>query len=472
MKFPENIEKYLQENGIGKNSLYYLVTSTNGEIEDVGNSKVISISAPVKGELIANVMPVFEGFFPLKEQLYLPNIQLFHHRYFNIYLVPLKDKIWILIDEVTQKVNRLKQKAFNDNEKINNELQLLTALDFFVLKEKAVNVYEPVLPIPGWASNSINGSTEQINLNDAFPFLAFYSEQKENHTLFTGVWTQIINGGIETHLKAWFVPVLNDWFLLIQPANAEKDNNIIQLARENTLAYEQLKKTKAQLQELVKLKDEFVNIVSHDLRSPISTLTDGISFLLEDLDGTKSFDSSHREIIEQVREELVRLLDYNNKLYNWTKLNLDSIELNVTKVSLDLLLTNLNGKFDKRLNEKNIRLILTIYHHVEIQTDYVLLNQAISNLVDNAIKFSKVGSDVKLVVNEHSLMVVDQGVGIPEEKIDEIMKGYSLKSSQGTSGEKGTGLGLNIVTRIIKTLNYNLEIKSEIGKGTTFIISF
>lgn len=472
MIFPEKIDKYLLENNVGKNPLFYLVTTADGEIKDVGNSKSISISAPVKGEVIANIMPVFEGLFPLMKLVYLPNIQLFHHQYYNVHLVPLDDEVWILFAEVTKTINRLTQKTVISVDEENSDLQLLTALDFFVLKEKANKIYEPVFPIPQWASELINESSEQVNLDEVFPFLAFNSEQKKDQMLFTGVWTQNSTSGTETHFKAWFVPNINDWFLLIQPTDAEKDEKIIQLARENTLAYEQLQKTKAQLQDLVKLKDEFVNIVSHDLRSPISTLTDGISFVLEDLDGTKTFDSSHREIIEQIREELIRLLDYNNKLYNWTKLNLDSIELNVTKVSLDLMLANLNGKYDKRLNEKNIRMRLNICHHVELDTDYVLLSQAISNLIDNAIKFSKEGSEIRLMVNEHSLKVVDQGVGIPEEKIKEIMKGYSLKSSQGTKGEKGTGLGLNIVTRIIKTLNYNLEIESEMGKGTTFTISF
>ena len=263
-------------------------------------------------------------------------------------------------------------------------------------------------------------------------------------------------------------------YLLIHPVNVgpSAQLNVIQMARENSLAYEQLNKTKEQLQELVQLKDQFVSIVSHDFRSPISTLTDGISFLLEDLSKTKTFDDSHREIIVQIKNELIRLLNYNDKLYNWTKLNLGSIELNITTVSIDLLVSTLNGQFDKRLNEKNIRMNLLVHHHVELETDYVLLNQAISNLIDNAIKFSREKGEIVIEIDKHFLKISDRGIGMSPSKIEEIKRGYSLKSASGTKGEAGSGLGLSIVTRILKTLNFKFDIQSEINKGTTFMISF
>ncbi|MDA3929177.1 MAG: HAMP domain-containing sensor histidine kinase, partial [Prolixibacteraceae bacterium] len=192
----------------------------------------------------------------------------------------------------------------------------------------------------------------------------------------------------------------------------------------------------------------------------------------EDIYQIKNFDLIHSEINIQIKQQLGRLLDYNNKLYNWTKLSFDSLELNISDVSLDLMVANLNGQYDGRLNEKSIKLLLNVDKQVDLKTDYVLLNQVVVNLLDNAIKFSKENSEIKIEVNQHSLKLSDSGVGMSTEKIDEILNGYSLKSSNGTKGEPGTGLGLNIVTRIIHALNFKLNIESELGKGSTFTITF
>ncbi|MFA9389579.1 MAG: sensor histidine kinase [Prolixibacteraceae bacterium] len=475
MNFPVSIDKFLQKNGIAKFNLHYLVTSNDGVIVDVGNSMEILISSPLCGHKVAELIPVFEGVFPVESTVYLPNMQLFHHNYYNLYLLPHKNKVWILMNNVSDQVQKVKQGTELKDEDPAIGFSILESLDYFVLKEIDGHRYKPVTAYLDWTNALFEVQTETIDLEDSFPFLSFFVEHaEETQNQCSGVWTQSTLSGDEIHLNAWIKKFEQETYLVIQAVkiDSQNQNNIIQLARENSLAYEQLNKTKEQLQELVILKDQFVSIVSHDLRSPISTLADGVSFILDDLSAAKPFDDTHREIVVQVRAELIRLLDYNNKLYNWTKLNLDSIELNLSEVSLDLMVANLNGQFDARLIEKNIKMILLVNAHVELNTDYVLFHQAVSNLIDNAIKFSHPNSEIHIVVDAESISIKDFGTGLSKDKIEEIKKGHSLKSSLGTGGEQGTGLGLSIVSRIIKTLGFKLNIVSKINEGTTFIITF
>lgn len=479
MFFPESIEKYILQNAIVKDDLFYLITSVDGKIEDVGNSTNALITQPLVGENVFDYLPVFTGLFPVVKNIYLPNVQLTHDRIFNVHLIVSDQKVWILNQNVTYKIEQYRQQHERSVELKKVEFSLLEALDYFVLKKTAHQQYVPVSVWPKWMAELNLNHQEPLQLEIHFPFLAFFVDQVDRNQFsendhYSGIWTQNTADGGELHLNAWSFRIPDETYLIIHPVNVgpSAQFNVIQLARENSLAYEQLKKTKEQLQELVQLKDQFVSIVSHDFRSPISTLTDGISFLLEDLSKTKTFDDSHRDIIVQIKNELIRLLNYNDKLYNWTKLNLGSIELNVTTVSIDLLVSTLNGQFDKRLNEKNIRLNLMVHQHVELETDYILLNQAISNLIDNAIKFSHENGEIVIEIDEHFLKISDRGIGMSPSKIDEITRGYSLKSTSGTKGEAGSGLGLSIVTRILKTLNFKFDIQSEINKGTTFMISF
>ena len=275
-------------------------------------------------------------------------------------------------------------------------------------------------------------------------------------------------------MNGWVLQYQMVNYLLVHPVDLTITfgDNIIQVAHENSLAYEQLQKTKKQLTELLELKDQFVSIVSHDFRSPISTLINGISYLIEDVEANDSFDEMNMDIIVHIKSELSRLLDYNNKLYEWTKYNLDRFEVHLETLSIDHFVMDLLFQFETRLKEKNITLTPIIKDPDVLQTDSSLLQQVLINLIDNAIKFSNEGGEIQLMIEGSTISVIDHGVGLNEQQIAQVKKGYYMESRQGTDGEQGTGVGLSIVSKILKTLDYNIDIRSEIGKGSTFTINF
>jgi signal transduction histidine kinase len=107
--------------------------------------------------------------------------------------------------------------------------------------------------------------------------------------------------------------------------------------------------------------------------------------------------------------------------------------------------------------------------------DETLLGQALNNLVGNAVKFTPEGGVITLgsILNKDSydIFVSDTGVGMPESVSRKLFEGFTRKSTMGTYGEKGTGLGLGIVKKILEAHNFSIRVESEEGKGTKFIIS-
>ena len=481
MKFPKYISAYIEENKISVENGFYLKTTLSGLIIDIGTCGNYIIASPLTGKQITDYIPALFGMFPLLENQYLPNIQLFHGQYFSLHLLLHDQEVWVFGENVTSKFVSLKTHLSHVENQITHECQLLEKMEFLVLKRDSSGPFVPVSQLPAWAIPLIDDQSKEISTDTHFPFLVNFIEQLPTETntshgfkSYSGLWTQNGTDGKEIHLNAWAIEQYGAIYILIRPIdmNITIGENIIQIARENSLAYEQLQKTKKQLEELLQIRDQFVNVVSHDFRSPISTLVNTISYLQEDLVVTQSFNELHKELIAQVKHELERLLNYNNKLYDWVKLNLDTMEVHPTPVSIDNLIMDIFFQFENRLKEKNIEMITEINENLVINTDLVLFSRALINLVDNAIKFTGKGGIITLRIDPVSFTLSDSGSGIDPHKIDLILKGYTVKSSTGTKGEKGTGLGLNIVYRIIKALNYRLDIQSAQDKGTTFIIYF
>lgn len=475
MDHPEVIS-YLDKNRIDKQHVSWMLTTVEGFIVDVGTVSDLLIVAPVVNVSVEDFIPALIGFFPISKDLYLPNIQVLANRYHSLHLLVSGTTVWVLFQDVTDKIVLRKHVAFCED-----EMSLLEGLEYWVLKKEDDNKYLAVGTPPLWLNKLIIEKNSIPEVDGLFPFLISFLDQipiSQNFSgrqkYYSGIWTQGKPDGEDIYLNAWVLQYAQADYLVIHPVDLTTTfgENIIQVAHENSLAYEQLQKTKKELTEVLVLKDQFVNIVSHDFRSPISTMINGISYLIEDVESNDSFDKTNTEIIVNIKNELSRLLDYNNKLYEWTKYNLDKFEVHLETISFDHFVMDMLFQFETRLKEKNITLKPIIKNPAVLQTDISLLQQVMINLIDNAIKFSNEGGEIQVVIKENTISVIDQGIGLNEQQIVQVMKGYYMESRQGSGGEQGTGVGLSIVSKILKTLDYSIDIKSEIEKGSTFTITF
>lgn len=256
-------------------------------------------------------------------------------------------------------------------------------------------------------------------------------------------------------------------------ANPGDSSEIYGIARDITerkKAEEELRAARNQAVEATKLKDKFVSLVSHDMRSPLS----GIMGALKDLreDAMEAGGSSHNAILLDrsvtTCEGLVKMID---QLLNISRLQTGSIRPTIKFQDghsiVSLVVTNLSLSAER----KNVRLLNEVPERLRILADYQLFYEVISNLVSNAIKFTGAGGTVTVFVpadRPGAIAVRDTGVGISEKNLENLFKHEVKTSTVGTAGERGTGLGLPLCKDIMDAHNGSLVVESAPGEGSVF----
>jgi signal transduction histidine kinase len=236
----------------------------------------------------------------------------------------------------------------------------------------------------------------------------------------------------------------------------------------------ELHKKNIQLDQLNKLKDQFLGMAAHDLRNPISSIIMFSELVLESEDYEIS--EELRQILEVIKNSSEFMLRLLEELLDVVKIESGKLQLNFEKVNLhDLLKKNIE------LNtllaaKKDIKLSLNVPQQLpRLSIDPVKIEQVLNNLISNAIKYSFNNTTVTVSAFSSAQQVVvsvqDQGQGIPKNEMDKLFVPFAKLSIQGTAGEKSTGLGLSIVKRIIAGHFGRIWVESEEGRGSNFSFS-
>lgn len=224
------------------------------------------------------------------------------------------------------------------------------------------------------------------------------------------------------------------------------------------------------LDEVNKTKDRFFSIISHDIRGPINNFQ-GISVLInsladsEDVDGLRQLGS----MMEDSAKEVSSLLD---NLLEWALSQEGKIPYHAEPISLrELCQTNLAIMLNMAL-AKQVDLTGDSLVDVKVFADKNSVSTIIRNLLSNAIKFTPEKGTVELKIEEVNgeglITVKDNGIGIPQDKLDNLFSLKGERSRWGTKGEKGIGLGLMLVHEFVELNHGRIEVESEEGIGTTF----
>lgn len=232
-----------------------------------------------------------------------------------------------------------------------------------------------------------------------------------------------------------------------------------------------LKESEDKMREMVKAQESFIRLISHDLRSPFTSIHGFAELLLMDDNLEENQKNSLQFIIDSTNQSL----EYFNKLLDWTRMGASEIELNRNNVQVSKVMEYTKALFITKAKEKDITIELDTLDSITINADEVYLSQVISNLVNNAIKFTPNGGVIKLISGEHDgvavLKVRDSGIGMPADMtVDTVFSQSINKSRKGTDGEKGTGIGLTICKKIIDAHNFRIDFNSELNKYTEFSI--
>lgn len=228
--------------------------------------------------------------------------------------------------------------------------------------------------------------------------------------------------------------------------------------------------------ELVKtetMRSDFIANVSHELKTPMVMLS-GYSEAI--LDGIVTEPDEVREMIKIIKDESDRMNNLVNELITIARMDSGSDLMNIEGNDFMYLLEDIGLKFKHALNEKGIDFEIDAEKEsVFFDFDYGKIEQVLNNLIDNAIRYTKPGDKIILKVREEGddirFSVTDTGIGIKEEHQDRIFERFYKVDESRTRGKHGTGLGLYIVSSIIKRHHGTIDLRSEPGVGTTFEIT-
>ena len=209
-------------------------------------------------------------------------------------------------------------------------------------------------------------------------------------------------------------------------------------------------------------KDDIISAISHEFKNPIAIISGYSQTLIEDENLSPTLKIKFLNKILSNSNKMSQIVD---KLRLTLKLQDNNHKLILNKVSIKKIVEN--SISDLKIKYKN-REIKVLGVDKEINADEILIGIAISNLIENALKYSQ--EDVIIEINENSISITDKGIGISQENLENIFKKYYRATSNNWNNS--LGLGLFIVKSILNVHNFKLEIDSKIGNGSTFKIYY
>ncbi len=259
--------------------------------------------------------------------------------------------------------------------------------------------------------------------------------------------------------------------------NRLKDYNYIQEKKKlEAIVKERTSEVTSQKEELEnanEVKNKFFNIIAHDLKNPVSSVVQLTELMKENFDlYTKE---QQKEIIESIANSANATLFLLEDLLVWARSQINKITFSFEPQNIyELAQSEIINHFQQAIN-KNISLVNELENGTFVMADSSSIKTVFRNLISNAIKFSKTEGVIiigGITENDsHIVFVKDFGIGMTNQTLDKLFKLSEKQSIDGTNGEKGSGLGLNICKEFIEKNHGKIWVESEPGKGSTFYFS-
>lgn len=240
------------------------------------------------------------------------------------------------------------------------------------------------------------------------------------------------------------------------------------IAIKNARLYGEISTANMKLTELDRMKSEFLGIVSHDFRSPLSSII---------LAGKSLLKNEAIKPLQRVKEYLQIIVDQANRLNQLAEDTLSITKIESGQLSFFFKIVNVERLVQDAISMVRFSSRHQISYLVDanaafIKGDQTKLRQVIQNLVSNAVKYSPQGGKVVVTVSDNPpdgiiVSVSDQGMGIPPDQMDKLFQKFSRVNSAQTQDIKGAGLGLWICREVVQAHGGKIWIESEVGKGTT-----
>jgi signal transduction histidine kinase len=230
-----------------------------------------------------------------------------------------------------------------------------------------------------------------------------------------------------------------------------------------------------ELEKITNLKDEFFTIISHELRTPLTIIYSSLQ-LAYDIYG-KEIGPNIDKTLGRIHQNCSRLLKLINNILDISKAEAGFLTLSTANFDIVQVTEAVVNSVNFYAKSKGIDLIFdTNIEEAEVSMDKDKYEKILLNLLSNAVKFTPEGKQILITLEideEHiTLSVKDEGVGIPEDKLESIFDRFAQVNSSLSRRAEGTGIGLSLVKRLVELMDGTIAVESEIETGSEFIIKF
>lgn len=248
------------------------------------------------------------------------------------------------------------------------------------------------------------------------------------------------------------------------PVDENSDNEIMQVgAAVNNMA--------EKLEEVETSRQHFVSNVSHELKTPLSSIKVLSESILLDSEAPKE---TYIEFLKDINSEVDRMTEIINDLLTLVKLDQKEIPVTFNQESLNSVIEDIVKRLRPLADNKNIDFEYTAVKEVNAEIDRTKFTLAVSNLVENGIKYTDEGGKVKVVLDcDHQnafITVSDTGIGMAEEELSKIFQRFYRIDKTRNRETGGTGLGLSITHSTVLMHNGSIKVTSRENEGTTFVV--
>lgn len=256
---------------------------------------------------------------------------------------------------------------------------------------------------------------------------------------------------------------------LIESQNASLELEVAQRTTDLKEKTEELELAVSQLRDLNRLKDHLFSVISHDLRTPLTSLSSLLNLLTRFSD--KLSEKEKQELTANTQQTLKNVLHLLENLLHWAGSQMNTLSFSPEPVRLAALSEEALALFMPQIRQKKLTAVVSVSPNLQIRADRQMLASVLRNLILNAIKFTASGGRIEIRARQEGNSIViavqDSGVGIPPDKIDKLFSPTEHLSTAGTQSEQGTGLGLMLCKSFVERHGGRLSVASQVGTGTT-----
>ncbi|MEY4503844.1 MAG: hypothetical protein RL154_136, partial [Pseudomonadota bacterium] len=388
-----------------------------------------------------------------------------------------KDKERILLENAldlsTKELNELNKKNQEKSQQLLRvqESALDAAANMIMITEKdgkVIYVNKSLCDVTGYTREELVGSYPHI-LSSSTHDGAFYRK----------IWDTILSG------DTWAGEIVNlkkDGSLypeemIVTPLTQNgKITHFVAIKRDITdrkLAEDELRTTRDKALEASRLKSEFLATMSHEIRTPMNGVIGMVDILLD-----SPLSNSQREYLDVIKDSSNLLLTIINDILDFSKIEAGKLDIDFTEVNLVSVVENVCEMLYAKAKDGNNALISYIDPKINkvFKGDTTRISQVVTNLVGNAIKFTKDGEvSVKVFPIMHAgnfwkirFEIADNGIGISEENQERLFQSFVQADGSTTRKYGGTGLGLAISKKLVELMGGQIWLTSELGVGSTF----